>query len=225
MKPIAVVAGVTGLTLGGLGLALAVVAKSGPGYAVVDAPIVSSAVPRHPVTPKMEKSVAVEKGKPAPVFALKDTRGRDVRIGDSDRPQFVYFIQDGCPCSVEAEPLFQDLERRYHGKIDFVAVTDAKPEVAYRWVTDMAVTYPVVSRPSADVMHAYSAPASVYSALVTNGRIVKMWPGYSKGILEEMNKQFAAAAGVKVAAFDPKWAPVEKTTGCAFTPAPKKATS
>lgn len=184
---------------------------TGPSAHPADAPL-------HPVTARMEREAALWTAKPAPRFTLTDTRRRPVTLGTSERPQFVYFVKDGCPCSIDAEPLLQKLERLHRKDVDFVAVTDATTKKADEWVTDMAVVYPVVSRPTVDVMKAYGALASVHSSLIVDGKVVKTWPGYSKDILGEMNRAFSKAAGMKLAPpFDPAYAPIKKTAGCAFS--------
>lgn len=179
---------------------------------------------RHEVTAVMNKETAAQTKKIAPAFEVKDVEGKVVTLAPANgqRPQFVYFVLDGCPCSFDAEPLFQELYERYKGKIDFISVTDGDEKKARTWSDQMLVPYAVVPDPNLEIIHAYNARSSVYSALVTpDGHIEKMWPGYSKGILEEQNKKMAEALGIKPEPFDAKYAPVEKAAGCAF--APKKA--
>lgn len=175
--------------------------------------------PRHPVTPEMVRKTNAEVKKLAPAFALKGTDGKTVTLASpgATRPQFIYFVMDGCPCSFEAEPLFHDLSKKYRDKVDFVSITDAEPAKAKRWSTQMLVPYPVVSDHSLEVINAYQATNSVFSVLVDRtGRIVKAWPGYSVGILQEMNRKMAQLSDTPVTAFDTKYAPVKEASGCAF---------
>ena len=61
----------------------------------------------------------------------------------------------------------------------------------------MLVPYPVISDHSEELINAYKATNSVFSVLLDRrGRIDKMWPGYSVGILKEMNSRMARLAGV-----------------------------
>jgi peroxiredoxin len=175
--------------------------------------------PRHPVTPEMVVETAKKTEKVAPAFKVEDIRGKAVVIGSpaAERPQFVYFVLDGCPCSIEAEPLFHDLAKQFKGKVDFVSVTNADTEKAKRWDVQMLPTYPVVSDPHLEIIHTFGAKNSVYSALLSrDGKIVKMWPGYSVGILKEMNKLMAKEAGVAEKPFDTKYAPLQQSSGCTF---------
>jgi peroxiredoxin len=180
---------------------------------------VLTGLPKHPVTVAMTAETGAKTRKPAPAFSLKDVAGEEVAVASPgmERPQFVYFVLDGCPCSFEAEPLFHDLYERHQDRIDFVSITDAEPVKAKRWWQQMMVPYPVVADPKKEVIHAFGAKNSVYSALVArDGTIVKMWPGYSVGILKEINQKMADAGGVPAKPFDTKYAPKEESSGCAF---------
>lgn len=215
MRP-AVLAIPTGLAFACAGMAL-MRAANAP-HVGVSQPLKEAAV-RHFVTPEMERDTAKEARTVAPAFTVPDYEGKKVTIGSPDaaRPQFVYFILDGCPCSYDAEPLFHKLSQRFKGQIDFVSVTDAKPAKAREWAVAVLPKYPVVPDPEKEIIHAYKAKASVYSALVSrDGHIIRMWPGYSAGLLKDMNAEMAKAAGVPEKPFDPEYAPLTKAAGCAF---------
>ena len=173
----------------------------------------------HPVTAEMTRETDAKAAKVATAFAVQDFEGKPVTIApaNGERPQFLYFVLDGCPCSYDAEPLMQRLSKRYKGKIDFVTVTNAETQKAREWSVQMLVPYPVISDAKKEIIDAYGAKSSVYSVLISkDGKIVKMWPGYSKDILAEQNKMMAKVAGVKETPFDAQYAPVERATGCAF---------
>jgi len=185
---------------------------------VVNQPIISSE-PRHLVTPEMTKFTDGRALKVASAFERTDPFGKQVTIADttSGRPQFVYFIKDGCPCSIEVEPLFHDLSKRFGDKIDFIGVIDKKDEIARRWHTEMLMPYTVVADPSLEIIKAYGATNSAFSALVSRGgKIVKMWPGYSIGFIKEMNAMMASETGQKAMKIDTKWAPKKAASGCRF---------
>lgn len=172
--------------------------------------------PKHPITPDMERETGRLALKPAPDFTLTDPSGRSVRLGGYGKPQFILFILDGCPCSVDAQPIMTKLSKRYDGKVDFVGVIDAGMDKAKDWKRLYSVPFPIVPDPDVKVIHAYEAKHSVYNCLVVEGRIVKMWPGYSADILKQINGELAKAAGVEEMPFDPEYAPKAKTSGCLF---------
>lgn len=174
---------------------------------------------RHEVTPEMSRETDAKTKKVATAFATQDYEGKPVEIApaNGERPQFLYFVLDGCPCSYDAEPLFHRLAERYKGKVDFISVTNADVEKARNWSVSMLVPYPVVSDAKKEIIGAYGAKSSVYGVLITkDGHIAKMWPGYSKGILDEQNAMMAKLSGTKEEPFDAQYAPEEKATGCAF---------
>jgi thiol-disulfide isomerase/thioredoxin len=169
---------------------------------------------RHFVTTQMELETKAMTQKVAPAFSRTDDFGKTAKVGQGDRPQMVIFVKFGCPCSVDAQPLFNRLARKFDGKVDFVAVIDKKGK---DFSNQFSVPYPILDEPSKGLMKAFDARASVYSALVArNGHIVKMWPGYSADWLKEMNALMAKASATKETPFDPQYAPKEKASGCPF---------
>lgn len=181
-------------------------------------PGVDLSQPRHPVTPEMAERVKKLDMKVGKFFKLPDTTGKPTLIGgQGPKPQFLYFVKKGCPCSYDAEPIMQKLYAHMANKVDFVEVTDADLADAKQWAKDLSVPYPVVSNHTIEVMKAYQAPASTYSTLLDqNGLIVKRWAGYSKDYLKEMNEEMAKLLHEKPAPFDPEYAPDKHTSGCTF---------
>ena len=181
-------------------------------------PGVDLSLPRHPVTAEMASSVQNLNRKVGKFFKLPDTTGKPVLIGgQGPKPQFLYFVKKGCPCSFEAEPILQGLYGHFGGKIDFIAVTDAEFVDAKKWATDLKVPYPVVTNPKLDVMESYQAPASVYSSLLDqSGLIVKRWAGYSQDYIREMNEEMSKLIGEPLTPFDSTYAPKKRTSGCSF---------
>ncbi len=183
---------------------------------------ISSFEPRHLVTAKMIAETEAKSNLLEPTIQWKDVNGKPVTLAshNAPRPQFIYFVLDGCPCSFDAEPLFHDLSKQFKGAIDFASVTNGNPEKAMTWNREVSVPYPVLSDPKEEIIHLYGAKAAVYSVLVSkDGHIVKMWPGYSRSMLLEMNATMATLAGVPQKPFNTKYAPEIKATGCAFSPA------
>lgn len=179
--------------------------------------------PRHPVTPLMWKNADASRGVAAPEFQVSDLDGRSQSLSELNKsgPVFMYFVLQGCPCSIEAEPHFESLEQRFHGKVQFLAVTNANLSDAKAWKSEFAVPYTVVSQPKLDLMHLYGVTRSVYSLLIgPDGKIIRMWPGYSASMLQDLNKEMAEATHQPAAKFDPKMAPEIMTSGCEFEPKP-----
>ena len=197
-------------------LALAMRAKQAP----AEVPQAASAFEwRHFVTAKMSHAAAKDTGRLAPCFHVRDVAGNEVVIGGPNlpRPQLVYFVNTECPCSYAAEPMFHSLSDQFKGQVDFICVTNGDAKTTQKWVKEMDVPYPAVSDKRVDIMKAYHAPSSVYSALVTkDGHVVEMWPGFSKGYLLDMNQQMASLLGQPERPFDTQYAPTQQATGCTF---------
>jgi peroxiredoxin len=98
-----------------------------------------------------------------------------------------------------------------------VGVSDAYPDEARKWARQMDMQFSIIPDPEIDVMKAYSVEHSVYAMLISkDGKIVRMWPGYSDKMLQEVNDLVAKELGVKVVPFDPQYAPKEMLSGCKF---------
>ena len=175
--------------------------------------------PRHPVTPEMWKQADGAKGEIAPDFAVTDTDGTSHTLSDLTKtgPLFLYFVLEGCPCSIEAEPHYERLSKQFHGAVNFLAVSNAKEDAAKKWKTEFVVPFPVVSQPHLELMNQYAVQRSVYCLLIGKDRkVIKMWPGYSASMLQEVNRMMAAATNKPVQKFDSSTAPQTMTSGCAF---------
>lgn len=175
--------------------------------------------PRHPVTAEMWKKADGAKGIHSPDFEVTDLDGHKQSLATltANGPAFIYFVLEGCPCSIEAEPHYERLSRQFGGAVNFLAVTNAAPDAAKKWKDEFAVPFPVVSQPKLELMNKYAVARSVYCLLIgKDGEIIRMWPGYSAAMLQEVNKEMAAATGQPVKPFDSKLAPEIMTSGCAF---------
>jgi len=189
------------------------------------APVIESNVPnllnepRHPVTLKMTQDAQAVVGEPAPEIALKDQDGKDFKLSGvvHDSPVLVVMVKDGCPCSMEAQPFFNQLAKAYGSKAQFVGVTDAAKYNASKFHDDFNVPYTLVSEPGMHTFEAYQSPRSVYTTLIAKGGAVRhMWPGYSKQLLDEINSALAKESDLPKATLDQKEAPERPSSGCKF---------
>jgi peroxiredoxin len=182
------------------------------------------AEPRHAVTPEMWKKANGAIGMTAPDFTATDTGGQVQTLDDLTKngPLFMYFVLDGCPCSIEAEPHYEHLSEQFHGSVKFLVISSAKESDARKWKSEFGVPYPVVSQSNLELMHLYGVTNSVYCLLIgRDKKIVKMWPGYSASMLDEANAILAKTTGEKLQPFDVKLAPKIMTSGCPFPQAKK----
>lgn len=201
-----------------LGLALAAAgavmfAKSRPAVSEPPAPT------RHLVTEAMELNAKSLSSNVSPLHEATTYDGKKVDLIESLKkgPVFVYFIQDGCPCSVDAEPLFQRIYKKWKDSVTFVGVIDKGTDRAQDWVRVFKTPYAIVPDQQKTIIHSFKALNSAFSVLVNKeGKIEKAWPGYSKGYLLDINATMAKLTGKPAGELDTAYAPVERTTGCAF---------
>ena len=174
--------------------------------------------PRHPITEELRKQTAAQAGQAIPYFVRKNVDGEvfDLKQAVEKGPVFVIFIMEGCPCSYEAQPLFQRIEAAFGKKVQFVGITTGSVSEAKEWKAHFDMAYPVISEPDAKLMHDFKAVHSAYTALLTKeGGVVSMWPGYSQHELQSITEALNRATGLReiVAVTD---APRKPTTGCTF---------
>ncbi|HJP83844.1 MAG TPA: hypothetical protein VJ835_10105 [Fimbriimonadaceae bacterium] len=203
------------LALCAVGIALFLKAKPAPsGASEID-----FGQPKHPVTAQMLETSAKMSRVDAPSFSMVDVKGTPRQIGGEtlSKPQFILFILDTCPCSIDAQPLFNKFSKHWADKVDFLGVIDVDQKKGRAWASDYRAVFPVIPDPKLDVIHAFKAQQSVYSALVSkDGKIVKQWPGYSVDMIADMNREMASEVGETPRKFDAEYAPLEKTSGCFF---------
>ena len=142
----------------------------------------------------------------------------DLKTALAKGPVFIYFIMDGCPCSIDAQPLFSHLRDKFGGPVTFVGVINTDAPKGLKWASANNMTDPLLPDPKLKIIKAYKASNSAFSALVLpDGTIAKMWPGYSRDYMLDMNERLCKALGQPVTPFDPLYAPLAKTAGCYFT--------
>lgn len=176
-------------------------------------------VTRHTVTKKMETITGGWARRTAPGIDMKDASGAqfDLKQSLEKGPVFLYFIKEDCPCSVDAQPLFNRLRNKFKDKVSFAGIIDVDAAKGKKWAEINAMTDPMLPDPKLKLIHSYKATNSTFSALVLqDGTILKMWPGYSAEYLQDMNTLFAKALGEPVTKFDTAYAPAKRTAGCYF---------
>ncbi len=200
--------------------AAAALTLAGVGLLIAARPHMSSGPePRHPITDAMRRDAATHDATRGPSFHVVDTEGDtlDLAALTKDGPVFLIFIMDSCPCSIEAQPYFQRLYDGFGGRVPFVGITDGTTDQGREWKAHFQMTFPLISNPKKELMHRFGAQHSAYSALVgKGGRIVRLWPGYDRSMLREIESAIAAEAGLPNPRIDVSGAPTKPTSGCIF---------
>jgi peroxiredoxin len=173
---------------------------------------------RHRVTDQMVSQTERMATQPAPEFAAPGTDGKRHTLRDllQGGPLLITFINVDCPCSVDAEPMFQAFANAYPG-LTVVGVVGASEAKTRAWSQKNHAGHLLLADPDFKIIHAYGAIASIYTVLVTpRGKIAKMWPGYWQDMMAEVSAKAADLLGVPAASLPPRLAPAEKAAGCAF---------
>jgi peroxiredoxin len=178
-----------------------------------------AAEPRHPVTDEMATDADARTEKLAPDFELVDSEGVPVSLAGmlEKGPVVVVMTKDGCPCSIESQQFFNTIHTQMEGKVNFVGIIDAEQPQAQLYKRSLSVPYPLLVDEEKAVLREFESKQSVYVYFIrTNGRIAKVWPGYNRAMLVELNEMAANEAGLESIPFDMTMAPTELSSGCFF---------
>jgi hypothetical protein len=134
------------------------------------------------------------------------------------RPLVLVFIKRGCPCSVEFEPLFHRLERRYRDIADFVGVIDAGADLARDYAAANKVPYRVLADPDRTIITRFQAKSGGYVALLgLSGEVDTLWPGCSADMMRELGRRIAALGAAVERPIEVSEMPKVLTTGCPYS--------
>lgn len=173
----------------------------------------------HPITADLTQAAERTQGTLAPDFASSDLTGNSLSLKSltGSKPLVLFFIELHCPCSKDATPFLNRLAAQYGEAVHIVGVINAKPEEARTWAKTVGCKFPLLADPDRKIIEAYGAKRSVYTALVTrNGRIEKTYPGYSRGMLQEISARVAQANRIALRQIDFGNAPENIVSGCPF---------
>ncbi|MBX3096254.1 MAG: hypothetical protein KF812_05275 [Fimbriimonadaceae bacterium] len=196
---------------------------------VANAPVVANlssnatnvfGTPRHPVTPDMEAAAARRTGQVLAGFTLSDDEGNQVDLEEEVKAGPIFFlgVKDGCPCNIDAQNFFNDLYAAYGDKVRFYGVMDAGEKEAKLFRTSLNCKFPLLISPKETaVFESLGTEQSVFTTLVgADGKIIKQWPGYSKSLLLDINRELAKISDKEAVELDLTMAPEEPASGCFF---------
>lgn len=172
------------------------------GAAIVVAFLLSPRI-GHPVTPYMQSAADGTSGTAVSRLAV-----------DSNRPTVVVFVLPDCPCSIGYEPYVHRLHQAYGDQAAFIEVVSGNGTAAEQWKQQQQTPFTVIGDESGNVAREFGALRSAYTALVLNGRIVKLWPGYSVEMLQELGGIISTETKTAAVSLDVAGAPEHLTSGC-----------
>lgn len=216
--------GIVALSLTGLMLVAAfglmAMAKN-PGEMTVTSNAVNiQEAPRHPVTEEMAERAKNLAESVASDFELPTSDGGTFHLLTelAEKPVLVLMTKDGCPCSIEAQPFFTQLAAHYGDAVTFIGVMDGDKVVADKYQTGFSLPYQMAFTEDKDFFRSYKSKQSVFTYMINqDGTLHKVWPGYSRASLVELNDMLAEMTGLDHAEFENfDMAPTEMTSGCYF---------
>jgi len=155
-------------------------------------------------------------GADAPAFSGKASDGKNYSLKDlvKEKPAFVVFWKERCPHNPKASSLFNALSKAYEGKVNLVGVVWTSEDKLEGWSKQFSINHPLLADADKKVITSYGLSKSIGTYQIgTDGKIVKLFPGYGATELKELNEAMAAAAGVPVANVDLSVAPTRLTWG------------
>lgn len=140
----------------------------------------------------------LKSGAAAPKFSGQTADGKTFSLDGAmkNKPVFVYFISTSCPVSKAAMPHYSAFAKAYADKgLTVVGILNDDKAAYDKWNKTHNVSYPVVLDPNYEIIKAYKIAKAPSAVLVKDGKVIKVWTGYSKQQLAETNELAAKAVG------------------------------
>jgi peroxiredoxin len=146
----------------------------------------------------------------APAFSAMGSDGKTHTLSSltAKGDVFLYFIKEDCPINDQALKYFNQLGAAYKDKATIVGVFNGNEAKFKRWQAKSKLPIMSLYDPDLKIVKSYKADASPWMIHVAkDGKVAKIWPGYSVAFLNEMNASMAGAAKVPAAKLDLAGAP------------------
>lgn len=163
----------------------------------------------------------VQPGDPAPAFTVNNAAGKPVLLRDlrnQGSPFFLYFINDRDNVSGRASSFINRMVRSYTpSKVKWYGIINSREDRARSYLSEFNPPYQVYLDPQMTTVQLYgfqSAPAVV--EIDGEGKVVKIWRGFSGWMLKDLNREIARVNGKRAKAFDFSRTPSVTQYGQAF---------
>lgn len=163
-----------------------------------------------------QQDMYLSEGSDAPAFELQATDGVTYTLKNMTEktPVFMVFWKGSCPHNPRAAPLFESLKNAYGDKVTLLGVVSTSAEGAKSWIDRYGANYPLMPDPDLSLIREYGLSKSICTFQIgTDGKIVKVFPGYGVDSMISLNKAMAEVAGVDAAEVDLSSAPSRLTWG------------
>lgn len=123
----------------------------------------------------------------------------------------------GCPCNEKAQPIINNLAKKYINKATFIGLMPGKKKYLSKYSQKTKSIHPIILDDQKSMISMLQMKSSGFMTLIgRKGEIIKNWPGYSADILKELNKDLSSLTNTIFTPFDAQYAPLEITCGCPY---------
>ena len=155
-------------------------------------------------------------GGKAPDFSLKGSDGKTHTLKSLTAKGDVvfYFIGSTCPVNAMAVKYYNAVSAAYQTKSRIVGVIDGDQATYAEWQKRFKAPFLVLLDEKMKVIQGFKAERSPWVIHVdSQGTIGKIWQGYSKNYLEELNTLMSSITKSPAKSLDLKGAPANATYG------------
>ncbi len=163
-----------------------------------------------------QQDMFLSEGSDAPAFELEATDGETYALEEVSKKAtvFLVFWKGSCPSNTRAAPLIESMKKAYGDKVKLLGIVSASAEGTKSWIDRYGANYPLMADPDLSLTKEYGLVRSICTFQVdTDGKIVKVFPGFGYDALNSLNQAMAEVAGVDVAEVDLSGAPSRATWG------------
>jgi peroxiredoxin len=152
----------------------------------------------------------IEPGEKAPVIDMASSTGKKFSNAQVQKEggYMLLFLGVDCPATPQAEPYFASMVKAYGKKNRLFVVMDTDKKGFDAWQKKYKSPFTVVLDDKKATIRAYDVASGPTVVSVTkDGKVDKVWAGYSQKIYTEINAGLAGLAGEKPAELDLSKAP------------------
>lgn len=152
----------------------------------------------------------------APAFTGKTADGKTVSLSSQLKsgPFYMYFMKKDCPINAKAIAFYAKMGKGYGDKAPILGVFNGDASELKTYQARHSTPFTIVLDPDQKIISAYKVDRSPWVVEVKGtGTVGRIWEGYSKDYLSELNASVASAMQVPMLKLDFSAAPGEPAYG------------
>ncbi len=156
-------------------------------------------------------------GKQAPNLSGATVKNKSFSLATArtNGPVLVYFISTTCPVTDAAAKYMERTRTGFaNTKLTVIGVTNASKSESQKWLTSHRIQFDAIPDSAKRIISAYGVQSAPTAFLIAkNGKVLKVWDGYSAGFLKEAATMAAQQLGIKAPVIDFTGAPKDVQAG------------